>query len=256
MIQSIEDEKTSIFPTIVIPTQCFEETVSFYRDVIGLSVHGKGTQGALLSAGNISILVRLVSHDSKLAPTGHGIYLSLIVSDLGQVERRLLTAQNRILERSSDGNLILALDPTSNLVELIGPRSDDSRLVPSYLKSKMLAGYVSQMFVVASWFVRFTGVDKATEGGVHRLGVLHNRLRGMWDYVRQQWGEEPDSMVQGGTEETTYHKLRTELVELGAELCTLAYKMVRTADADRIEEMQKHVELVKEILDNVSTLPD
>lgn len=104
----------------VIPSRQFEETVAFYRDILGFPVYNEGPGFCFLNGGGAYIAVHKVPPDSWAIPTGHGIYLDVKVSNLEEAKGRLSKAGIGLLKEWEDrnGRFILVADPDGNLVEI------------------------------------------------------------------------------------------------------------------------------------------
>lgn len=110
--------------SIVIPAERFEETVTFYRDLLGLPVSFEGTGFCFLRAGDVSLAIHPVAFDSRYAPTGRCIYFDFLVDDLSAARHKLARA-GAAVEREwedADRRYLLIHDPNGNLVELIEPK--------------------------------------------------------------------------------------------------------------------------------------
>lgn len=107
----------------MIPTQRFERTVSFFRDILGFPVLYEGSGYCFLKAGGVNIAIHPVDTDSEFAPTGHGMYLDIMVADLQETRERLSDANIEIQREWKDhtGRFLLIADPNGNLLELIEP---------------------------------------------------------------------------------------------------------------------------------------
>jgi catechol 2,3-dioxygenase-like lactoylglutathione lyase family enzyme len=239
--------------SIVIPTLHFEQTISFYRDILGLAVNKKGDHGALIVAGNVNILIYPTEPDSEFAPTGHSMYFSLIIPDVERrLEERLLEAEVTIPKTSANGPVTVMLDPNGNLVELIkvGP----SEYKPLQLKLKMLSSCVADMYFGMTPFFKNLGVAEVPEEVVHQIRSLQAKLRAVLDQVRQQASTRPDSEEQAQV--AHYQELRTEMITLGEELCRLVNAIAQAADAAHAAELQKFVGYFRKVVENTLTLPD
>ena len=105
---------------IVIPARNFGQTVAFYRDVLALPVLQETESYCFLRAGGVNIAIHPVVGESVFAPTGHGLYLDLLVDDLAEVRARLSEESVVILREWVDhGTAFLAIaDPSGNLLEI------------------------------------------------------------------------------------------------------------------------------------------
>ena len=105
---------------IVIPATDFGATVTFYRNVLGLTVLQESDAFCFLQAGGVNIAIHPVSSGSPFVPTGHGMYLDLAVGDLAQVRDRLARASAPIVREWVEGNtaFLAVADPSGNLLEL------------------------------------------------------------------------------------------------------------------------------------------
>ena len=110
---------------VVIPTQEFNRTVWFYRDVLGLPVYRQGEGFCFLKTDGVYIAIHKASGENEFAPTGHGIYLDLIVEDIDETKAHLLNGNIAIRKEWEDrnGRFLLISDPSGNLLELYKPRS-------------------------------------------------------------------------------------------------------------------------------------
>lgn len=108
---------------VVLPSLHYEETVTFYRDVLGLAILTQGPGFCFFRAGAVNIAVH-PANDDEFAPSGSGFYLDLIVSDLGEVKVALERHNVQIKKQWHDANrsFMLVADPDGNLLELIQTR--------------------------------------------------------------------------------------------------------------------------------------
>jgi catechol-2,3-dioxygenase len=106
---------------VVIPARKFHDSVSFYRDVLGLGVLNEGSDYCFLRAGSANIVVH--KDNGEHSPTGRGIYLDLLVDDLSAVRKSLEEASISIMREWEDrnGQFLLVSDPEGNLLEIYKP---------------------------------------------------------------------------------------------------------------------------------------
>lgn len=104
---------------IVIPTRNFTQTVAFYRDVLALPVLQEAEGYCFLQAGGVNIAIHPAAQETVFAPTGHGLYLDLLVDDLAEMRARLMAASIPFLREWVDqGTAFLAIaDPDGNRLE-------------------------------------------------------------------------------------------------------------------------------------------
>ncbi len=107
---------------VAIPSRHFEAAVVFYRDVLGLPVSQEGLGCCYFTAGSANIAVHVAREGSDFAPTGHGIYLDIAVTNFPQLKKRLRDAGIVIRNEWQDdsGHFVEIADPDGNLVELVG----------------------------------------------------------------------------------------------------------------------------------------
>ena len=105
---------------IVIPTQCYEETVIFYRDVLGFNLlNEKDGLGFLKSSisSELVLTVQSIAADSDYAPTGHGMFLRYLIPRLETLKQRLLEHGMSWTETPNGiANSVLIHDPNNNVV--------------------------------------------------------------------------------------------------------------------------------------------
>lgn len=97
------------------------ETRRFYARVLGLTVASEGRSHAFFDLGNTKLaLVDVKGGDRDVQPSGHGIYLDLVVFDLVYIKRQLSRHAVRLLDERSDqhGKAVTVRDPEGNLVNI------------------------------------------------------------------------------------------------------------------------------------------
>ncbi|MGE5608821.1 MAG: VOC family protein [Bacillota bacterium] len=107
---------------IAIPSRNFDAAVCFYRDILGLGLCQEALGCCYLDAGGANIAIHIAPEGSDFAPTGHGLYLDLVVPDYEQTRQRLLEAGIPIHNewRDDAGHVMEVHDPDGNRVEIVG----------------------------------------------------------------------------------------------------------------------------------------
>ena len=110
-----------VVQNMVIPARNFGQTVAFYREVLALPVLQESEGYCFLRAGGLNLAIHPVAEETVFAPTGHGLYLDLLVDDLAEVRARLEEASVPFLREWVDqGTAFLAVaDPEGNRLELL-----------------------------------------------------------------------------------------------------------------------------------------
>jgi catechol-2,3-dioxygenase len=105
---------------VVLPARRYDETLAFYRDVIGLDVFSEGRRFCFLRAGGVHMAIHAVDDESAVSPTGRGIYLDLLVDDLAAARNGFSEAGVLIQREWTDhnGDFVLVADPEGNLLEV------------------------------------------------------------------------------------------------------------------------------------------
>jgi catechol 2,3-dioxygenase-like lactoylglutathione lyase family enzyme len=119
--ERIEQTKMKIIvQNIVIPARNFGQTVAFYRDILALPVLQEAEGYCFLRAGGVNIAIHPAAEEGVFVPTGHGLYLDLIVDNLSETRLRLAEASILFLREWVDqGAAFLAVaDPSGNRLEL------------------------------------------------------------------------------------------------------------------------------------------
>lgn len=110
-----------IFANIIIPTQYFEKTLSFYRDILGFEIFHQIKGEASIRACNLEMTICTIDSSTEFSPTGHGIYIRLLVDSTSQIRERLAAAG--VAVQSKDYAFFFT-DPNGNLIEVMGFDSD------------------------------------------------------------------------------------------------------------------------------------
>lgn len=106
---------------IVIPAVQFDETVHFYRDVLGLPLYHEGEHSCHLKLEEIFLEIFPTSPQDPLRPTGRSIYLDFAVDDRDEAVNRLTDAGVAVerMWQNHIGRYALVADPEGNWIELI-----------------------------------------------------------------------------------------------------------------------------------------
>lgn len=109
---------------IVLPARNLQEAVYFYRDLLGFPTLVERDEFCILDAGGVNITIHPIRQGSEFVPSGHGLYLDVLVGKLEDFEARLKTAGIIIRKHWKDDQrrYILVADPDGNLVEIYESR--------------------------------------------------------------------------------------------------------------------------------------
>jgi predicted enzyme related to lactoylglutathione lyase len=235
-----------------IPTQCFEQTFSFYHQVLGLSVRHQGDGVAVLWIGDTSLVIQSVNAGNEFFPTGHGICINLTAHNLGEIRERL--AANGFTPQQETPHTVLVADPNGNLIDLLG--IDTYVLDKATTVELKIQGGTSCLREIQLLMARLETPFKArgipdelrqeTIALQTKLGVILNS--GMQLRSRKYNPEEGDL-------ETQYQVFWSELVELSTSLYRLVNAMIQIPGISFDEKVYETVDILKRLLDEVPTLP-
>ena len=100
---------------MVIPTDKFEETVNFYQTILDFPF-SVAKDEAIAKIDNFLLNIVKTDTDSIFFPTGNGMYLSFLFSDLTAIQKRI-PESNLIREWKENGiKFVVAKDPNKNLI--------------------------------------------------------------------------------------------------------------------------------------------
>lgn len=141
----------------VIPTDKFEETISFYQTI--LDAHfAIGKVKAIAKVENFLLSIVKNDADYVLFPTGNGIYLDFLVSDLPSLQSRM---QESIVVKEWEElgeTFILTKDPNGNLVLFHGYISHLSAEKDAFqllgIKVSFLASFLNSFYAAISNLIR------------------------------------------------------------------------------------------------------
>ncbi len=142
---------------IVIPTAKFEETVSFYQTILDTQF-AIAKDKAIARVENFLLSVVKSADDSVLFPTGNGIYLDFLVSDLPSLQSRMSESIVAKEWEEQGDRFVLTEDPNGNRVLFHGYISylstEEDALQLSGIKVSFLAGFLNSFHAAISNLIR------------------------------------------------------------------------------------------------------
>lgn len=104
---------------ITLPSMNLEKSLEFYRDVVQFEVFVVQENAAFLTMGSAPLAIYRAGKDSDMDASGHGLFINVVVDDLGDLKKRMETFGTAPIKEWVEENEyhLLVADPFQNQVE-------------------------------------------------------------------------------------------------------------------------------------------
>lgn len=192
-----------ILARVVIPTDKFEETVNFYQTILE-SPFAIAKDKAVAKVDNFLLSIVKNKSNNDFSPTGNGMYLDFLVSDLPSLQNRIPKSVVAKEWEEHGDRFVLTKDPNGNLILFHGYISNLSKEHEAFqmsgIKVSFLAGSLNSfrsavtnlIGVLRKYGFRDDVVQKIEQESLPLVGELFSRRKTYLSKIPQTQEEKED----------------------------------------------------------------